>query len=172
MYNNIVKLYMGTISKGPVFLFVLTLIANFLFYLFSCDLRRLFNYNIHIKWIVGYFVLFFVVFLGNYQGNKTMKYLAFISIFYYIWIIALMKVHPYIFFLVMTILSIGFMTDLYVEHHSNNPENHHLKRYEKIHEISNYLALFITLVAFIYYYIHSDKSNINDILFNTKCEKM
>ena len=160
---------MGTLSKGPVFLFVLTLVANFLFYLFSCDLRRLFDYNIHIKWVLGYFVLFFVIFLGNYQEHKSMTYLAIISIFYYVWIIALMKVYPVVFFVVMSILSIGFLTDLYVEHHSKHLDEGHLKKYENVHDIANYVAFAITVVGFFFYLRTTNKTTVSDILFNTSC---
>jgi len=163
---------MGTISEGPVFLMVLAIITNFLVLLFSCEIRTLFfESDLYLKWIVGYFALFFIVFLGNYQGHHTMKYLALISIFYYAWFIALMKVHPNVFFLVMAILAVGFMTDLYIEHHSEHAEENHLKMYKDIHKFANYLAFSITVVGFAHYYATTDKKNMSDILFNTACSK-
>lgn len=160
---------MGTVSKGPVFLLVLALMTNFLIMLFSCDIRNLFKVNIYLKWIIGYAVLFFVVFLGNYEGHYTIKYVAGISVFYYVWFIALMKVHPNIFFIVMLILSAGFMTDLYIEHHHKHIGEKKLAMYKDVHTWANYIAIFITALGFAHYYNTTDKKNISDLIFNTSC---
>ena len=166
---------MGTLAKGPVFLFVLVIITNFLINLFSCDFRNLFKINIYMKWIVGYFVMYFVVFLGNYEGHKPILTLALYSLGYFVWFIALSKLEPVFFFIILSILAIGFMTDLYIEHHSQHPDEKHLNKYKDAHTLAIYIALVLTIVGFIYnfyenhYIVPENKKDIYSFLFNTQC---
>lgn len=162
-----------------VFAFYLIVLANFLPETIGCRMQTLLRENMFAKHLVGFILLFFLIVVVNPDNaDKKIWYNLGLCVVVYTWFLVTTR-SPFVIAVVtlLLLLTVYILTIKKNRLESENDKTDEIKKIERIQNILIYVAIAISVVGFIVYFVEKQREYQKDFSFEkfffgvTKCQK-
>lgn len=144
-----------TILAKSLFVFYLIVSGNYLGNLFGCKTQQVFNENMYVKHLLGFFTLYFFISLVETSDvvptSLTDRFVfAFVV---YIWFIISTRIEVKYWLVLIILLCIIYVLQLNIESENKKelPDSKKIENISKIQKIILYISVIITIIGFLIY---------------------